>query len=62
MPGSREINISPLQLNIRAYKPSSETGKSGGMPQAFIRDKTMYGGANSANEVEPRLKNVLNLK
>lgn len=44
------------------YKLNSETGKSGDMPQAFIKDKTMYGGANSVNEVMAALKDFLNLK
>ena len=45
-----------LQQNIRAYELSSEIGKISDMPQAFIKDQTMYGGANSVDQVKNGLK------
>ena len=32
------------------------------MPQAFIKDRTMYGGASSVDQMKDGLKRILNLK
>ena len=32
------------------------------MPQAFIKDRTIYGGASSVDQVKDGLKRILNLK